>query len=401
VASTAANAQSAVGSLLHPVTTETFIHEYWEKRHLILAGQRTGCYHDLFSLADVDEILASGAIHPSTVRLVRAGSSIPIASPSANGRRGRGAVLERIYGEFRDGATIVLNGVHEKHEPLGELCRQLSRELSVFCQVNAYLTPASSQGLLTHYDTHDVIVLQVEGSKHWRLFDSPLPLPLKNQPFKRETVEAGALQDEVDLEAGDLIYVPRGLLHDATSDKSISLHLTVGILPLTWASLILRAVETCIEQEPSLRASLPLAFARGQTDHERLEAEFLRLFNLVHTHIDVASAVQEAVETAQFGTSAPASGRLLDLEAESRIDMETRLKRRPEIDWWLSRDGDAVTLRFEDKLVTLPTFAEQDLRFLAVTQEFSVAELPGGLDAEGKVVLVRRLLREGFLTICR
>ena len=48
--------------------------------------------------------------------------------------------------------------------------------------LNVYLTPPSSQGFTAHYDAHDVFILQIAGSKHWRLYDAPLRLPMESQP---------------------------------------------------------------------------------------------------------------------------------------------------------------------------------------------------------------------------
>ena len=35
-----------------------------------------------------------------------------------------------------------------------------------------YITPADAQGFAPHYDDVDVFILQVEGRKLWRLYDS-------------------------------------------------------------------------------------------------------------------------------------------------------------------------------------------------------------------------------------
>ncbi|MGO7984355.1 JmjC domain-containing protein, partial [Rhizobium johnstonii] len=75
--------------------------------------------------------------------------------------------------EFAAGATIVLQGLHRLWPPLIDFTRLLIDDLGHPAQVNAYVTPASSQGFDPHYDTHDVFVLQVSGEKHWRV-DEPV-----------------------------------------------------------------------------------------------------------------------------------------------------------------------------------------------------------------------------------
>ncbi|MFE7801970.1 JmjC domain-containing protein [Nocardia sp. NPDC057440] len=63
-----------------------------------------------------------------------------------------------------------------------DLCRCLGRQISARFQVNAYLTPRSSQGFATHCDTHDVFVLQIAGTKRWSVFDAEVALPCGNRP---------------------------------------------------------------------------------------------------------------------------------------------------------------------------------------------------------------------------
>jgi hypothetical protein len=48
----------------------------------------------------------------------------------------------------------------------------------------------------------------------------------------------------------------------------------------------------------------------------------------------------------------------------------------------------------------MPGFVESDVRFMQRAPDFAADELPGELDADGRLVLVRRLLFEGFLTGC-
>jgi hypothetical protein len=59
-----------------------------------------------------------------------------------------------------------------------------------------------------------------------------------------------------------LIPLPRGFMHDATATDRSSLHLTVGIHSVTWASVVLGAVQGVVEREASFRESLPPALSR-------------------------------------------------------------------------------------------------------------------------------------------
>ena len=214
--------------LIQPVTLESFKSEYWEKRPLIIARKEPSYYERLLTLSDVDHILAHSSIRSSDIRIVRNGQDTPLMNLTSEGANLSEGSLEALYQEYRDGSTIVLLFLQERWPALKHLCRSIATELSAGVQVNVYLTPPGERALNTHYDTHDVFVLQTHGSKLWRIYDSPFPLPLPEHPYRvRPNSDPGDPLSELTLEPGDIIYIPRGYLHDAASLESTSLHLTV------------------------------------------------------------------------------------------------------------------------------------------------------------------------------
>lgn len=94
-------------------------------------------------------------------------------------------------------------------------------------------------------------------------------------------------------------------------------------------------------------------------------------------------------------------GHLLDLEGVTRVEAQTRVRRRTEVPWALRVTGDIASLYFYGKEVKFPAYLEPELRFVAEGDEFNVAEVSSTLDEPGKLLLVRTLINEGFLTICR
>ena len=69
--------------------------------------------------------------------------------------------------QLAGGATLVLQALHRTWPPLIRFGTELAAELGHPVQINAYITPPENQGFAAHYDTHDVFVLQVAGSKRW------------------------------------------------------------------------------------------------------------------------------------------------------------------------------------------------------------------------------------------
>jgi ribosomal protein L16 Arg81 hydroxylase len=102
---------------------------------------------------------------------------------------------------------------------LAALCRAVEQVFSGHFQTNIYLSPPNAQGFGTHFDSHDVFVLQVAGSKLWTLYDTVVELPLRGQAFDKDKHHPEPPSREIVIRAGDLFYCPRGLFHSARSSN--------------------------------------------------------------------------------------------------------------------------------------------------------------------------------------
>ena len=272
--------------------------------------------------------------------------------------------------------------------PLAVFCRHLERALGEPVQTNAYYTPRGSQGFAVHHDTHDVFVLQVAGEKRWVISDPLLELPLKEQRWSRELGEPGPPTHELTLAAGDTLYLPRGWLHEAETSETDSLHLTVGINVYTWMDAATAALAECAE-ELALRRSVP-DDGRGGEELAELLAERLR-----------PDAVARRKRRRFVTTRAPIlDAQLSQLHALPGLGADTAVERRPTVIADLEDGEDRVALVFEQKEVRFPAAVRAEVAFcLRSDGAFRPDDLPGDLDEESRLVLVRRLVREGFLRV--
>lgn len=395
-------AQPSLGlsGLLSPITADEFTDEYWEKKPLIIHRENPDYYADPLTFHDVDHILATSNLRSSELKVVVNGREIPLVEMAASGPGGPGNGLEVLYELYRKGSTVVFKFLHERWAPLGRLCRQLSGEFSAGFQANAYLTPAGAQGLTSHYDTHDVFVLQVWGSKHWRLYDSVDRLPLQSQPYHRPEGGPGAPIQEFDLRAGDLMYMPRGTVHDATSNEEASLHITLGVLPVLWSTVLKDALDRAIGSDPKYREALPPGFALDSTLRQQAADTLAELLGSVPGAVTSRELIERAASRARVGRQPVLDGHLLDLEGLRTLGPDTQVRRRPELLWSLSHEGPGLQLEFHGKVVRLPARIEPELRYLlGAADTFTSREITGPLDVDGKLVLVQRLLQEGLLTL--
>lgn len=144
---------------------------------------------------------------------------------------------KRLAEEFKNGGTLVFNGVNRFYPVLSEICHIFSARWKCNVNANAYLTPSNSSGFDAHYDLHDVFVLQVDGRKHWKVFD---PLVRNGRRRKNQEIpnDLGAPREVFLLEPGMVLYLPSGFIHSAACENYFSLHITFGVAHVTWYQLI-------------------------------------------------------------------------------------------------------------------------------------------------------------------
>ena len=382
--------RAALARCLDPVDAEAFLAEHWEQRPLVVPRDEPGRFDDLLSEADVERLVCSTAIRYPGFRLVREGSQIPVGAytsevswrPPFTGT----ADVPRVVAEWEAGATIVLQALHVNWHPLAVFCRLLEDALGRGVQANSYSTSSGSQGFDGHHDTHDVLVLQVAGEKRWKLYDPLLELPLKHQRYSSSLGDSGAPTDDFVLRAGDTLYLPRGWLHEAETSATDSLHLTIGIAAHTWLDAA-RGALAALEDEPGFRPDVARGEAAGleaaltaQLDPETVERRRRRRF------VETRRPIRE--------------DGLSQLRALERLDGATMLERRATVIADLEESNGIVTLVFEGKEIGFPAHAAPGVHACFDAEgPFRAADLPGDLDADGRLVLVRRLVREGFLRV--
>jgi ribosomal protein L16 Arg81 hydroxylase len=251
--------QNPLSYLISGVSTEEFFAKYHEQRALYCEHSERNRFEELLSVDRIDEIISTTELPPASVQMARKEPPIDRSFYTfKNGNIDRGAVINH----YQNGATIILPQLNLADEKLAQFSSSLEKELSCKVQTNAYLTPTSSQGFSTHYDDHDVFIIQVSGKKKWRLYQKPIDNPYSGEKFKAGVYDPGALEQDFILKAGDCVYIPRGLMHDATNiGDEPSLHITVGLLVKKWADLMLEAMSEVALRNSKFRRSLPAGFA--------------------------------------------------------------------------------------------------------------------------------------------
>jgi ribosomal protein L16 Arg81 hydroxylase len=261
-----ASPNDALASLIHPMSTDKFMRDYWEKGPYLAPDGSGNRFRDsLFGELSVDtvdrvllETYAVGWRRRDSLYAVQNGS---LLDPNGYMAETDGELarfnLDGLFTAYRDGATIVISSIDQVHPAIGHYCDLLSERFVSRIHTTVFVTPPGATGFATHYDTHDVFVVQINGAKEWRLHEGRQLL--RTRYFSRDDLhELDGDGDIHRVRRGDVMYVPRGTLHQAVSLDVPSVHLVFGVHPYTRAALLRDLVDDLEKEHELFRRSASL-----------------------------------------------------------------------------------------------------------------------------------------------
>ena len=237
--------------LFFPYSTDVFQSRIFERKCFVRKQSVTSKsgYEDLLTSEDIERWLKE--------KKLTYGTNVDVTSYKDGVRRthnandgfsnvSKNADYETVAKRFEeDGCSVRVLHPQRWSDKLWALLSNLENFWQSPTGCNAYWTPANSQGFAPHWDDIDAFVLQIEGRKRWRLYptrDVSEKFPrFSSEEFSEE--ERKRLEEmkyvEVILEPGDVMYMPRGTIHEAfcitsedendgKKDES-SLHLTISV----------------------------------------------------------------------------------------------------------------------------------------------------------------------------
>jgi ribosomal protein L16 Arg81 hydroxylase len=393
---------SSFADLLVPVQPETFFARYWESQPLHVRRSGSDYYARLLTNRDVEAAISSGGLRYPGIQLARGGGFFPPETFTRTIRSGSDFFtgipdLNRIRTEYQAGATISLPGFHRAWEPLGTLAAAVEAEFDHPAHTNVYITPGNAIGFSPHYDTHEVFVLQIAGSKRWRIHEPPLPLPHRSQPFDPRSYVPSVPLLEVDLTSGDLLYLPRGFVHTTATSDSFSVHITLGITVYTWVELLADWIQSS-KNNPSFRRALPPGFAEREDINQSLKDQLPRIITELQRATDYGGLVDgfsQRVRSARAGMKADFCTDVVV------IGPRTELKTLDPDCYVVAQERGKIVLKFQSKTLVLEKNAQPILNEICRRTTFSPVELPHPLGEGATLALVRLLYKEGFLSANR
>jgi bifunctional lysine-specific demethylase and histidyl-hydroxylase NO66 len=379
--------------LLQPLTVETFINEIWGATHYHVSRNSPEYFDNLLDgSASVDELVGLFRPDRSLVRLVREDEK---KDPYVYRLPDGGFDVAGIGKDFADGYTIVLGSIERFVRTIASLSHSIEVELNFTTQVNAYVTPPESQGFVAHYDEHDVLILQIWGSKIWHLYNGADLAP--HQMCRQDPAATDALPPPTDvrLEVGDVLYLPRGRVHAAEATSEVSVHLTVGLHAPTLLMLVTRALQSLSYSDDRVHTQLPPRYL----DDPDVRASLGVLVRDVGEALEQPSVIAEGLgsledDLVKRGQPSPVGQAI---SAAVGIDGHARVRKYQPLYSRVTDTSDGVALHFAQLVINVAPDHKDALQFLSKsTEPFRIYDLPG-LSAAQQTELARTLIVTGFL----
>lgn len=211
---------------------------------------------------------------------------------------------------FLDGCSVVFNHADLRSRAIADLCQDLQHSFP-HAYANTYVTPRHSQAVPAHADDRDVFVVQLYGSKTWTVYQRvPIPYPYPSEQVGKTglAVPDAVLQGPVLLERtlvpGDVLYLPRGYVHQAVTPQDsmeASSHVTVALATHDWslAGLLQSAGHSVWTGNLDWRMAMPREVGRQPLDeHQKhqIQEQIDQAIEALRQAVTVES-VEEALKT--------------------------------------------------------------------------------------------------------
>lgn len=381
------------GGVIDPLSKNDFFDQYWEQKPLHIARTSSNNFEHLISERVIESLLSTHSLAYPAVQLSKTGHVIPVDTyTDAN----QFIVNERIIEQFKSGSTVVMSLAHKIHEPLMQFCREVHASFGMPCQTNVYLSPPGNQGFNPHHDTHDVFILQVSGKKTFSFYDGGAHLPTAADRFDSSVHSVGDKTEEIALSAGDTLYIPRGFVHDAVADSDeASLHITLGVYPVTMHTLINRALFNASRADVRLRASV-FNQASVSSSANSLDAEQTKQILLDHINdANLADALNDLLDEDALDAKQNIVGQL-SANAQRALSTSSTLsvRRMAVID--LNRAGSELTLRTHGAIMSVNDPLGEAIEWCLAQSSLQVDQMPG-LTPDQQIALAEQLVAYGVL----
>ncbi|MEI9992134.1 MAG: cupin domain-containing protein [Rhizomicrobium sp.] len=205
---------------------ETEFRDFLRTRTLSLQrGTDKARFDGLLDWPALLDLVASGALAPDSLRVTLKERTVAPAFYAKDGKVDAANLAKLLD----SGASLIASRLDLQVPALGVLCADIARRIAEEVYAGAIATTGTGGAFALHYDPQDLLILQVAGSKRWRIHGPPVDFPVGGMP--EQSPPAGAPLFDETLAPGDLLFLPAGYWHHCENGPGRSLHIGIFIEP--------------------------------------------------------------------------------------------------------------------------------------------------------------------------
>ncbi len=372
--------------LIAPIDQEIFYSEYYEKKPLLIKRGFFNFYDNLLNINDIDSFLLSDNLNFKDFKLLLNNQTVPLTLYSNS--TGTAIDPQKLQDYKKKGALIVINNINRNIQKIADFFVPIESELKTSFQCNCYLSPENSQGFKVHYDTHDVFALQIYGKKTWLIYNSDEFLPCKIDNKELNFLSEDKLTPimEIELEQGDLLYIPRGFYHKAYTTNQASAHIALNYSLIFGYKLI-----STLGKELHVNDFFRKTYPSNGFDNENYIREFKKeLIDSIQklTISDFDKLYQKRLDEA----------RDINKFESHDVTLKTILQRRNNNEYTIQNDKFTCILKCGNSKVILPINFSLAISEIMKHSRITVENIP----IEGskyQLQIAKRLINEGLFKI--
>lgn len=377
--------------------------EFWEKHwsHYPLhhrasdGGARANLFSEAMFADDIADLIR------------RSGNSLKIF------RRGEPCDEDNFLVAYLDGASMIVNQADRYHPRIFEFCQILGAQHWHHVFGVVYLTPPNSWAVRLHNDDQDVFLMQVWGKKHWILRDAPKLVPYteemlgKDDPVPPELISEPIMS--FDMLPGDVLYIPRGFLHEATTSAEPSLHITVTTptSDYCWGIQLVKHLMQEVharDAPPAVQkaAKTPLVGPDCPLEDDVIDAHLQEIFKNWSSNISV-DQVQEAFEGRMAKVNEGSQRAHLQAMTlhppRPQVTEETRVRLMYGVSCWCEPDAEVAVFKRDTQHMELPIAKSAAVLIRSLTaRPQKVKDLPC-IDTFERLAVLQLLHDQGIIQL--
>lgn len=377
---------------------DEFRSEYLNKKPMLRRNALPDVARDVLSLADVDTLLNLEIVRFPYIKVNLNGSGVPEAGYTKDmvvqGMTITGVVdPERVHALYRAGGTITWASVNHIFPKVRDFIRTINNTMAVRTDAVAFLTPAEKKGYPAHHDGVDLFIVQLSGSKRWRLWSLADDRRSESASYTDETLGTPVIEES--LKPGDVLYLPYGTPHATAAEGEPSLHLSIMMRPRMWRDLFKETVAGILADEEFL--SYPPLCAEMD---DSIRKEFSEKMTALISRI---SAIDPETEWAQYrkaGRAMPGtSTSSVFVESAAAINSATALRRTASKFNERELEDGRIQIDITGLKFAVSSKIADKIRVLEPGALVTPQELMSGAPAERQHAAARALVRMGLFAV--